>query len=76
MEKICIENENFTIKDCHINSNTSGTDALAHVIITISDHNKINYTAEALHEDITMASTQALIKCLNLAIAQENSDTK
>lgn len=44
---------------------TGGTDALAHVLIRIEDDKKNEYQADSVHEDIVLASVNALIKSMN-----------
>ncbi|MEK6957547.1 MAG: 2-isopropylmalate synthase [archaeon] len=66
----------FRLKDYNLKAITGGTDALADVTITITDSNGSSFTAEALKEDIAMASAQALIKCLNKAMANHNNEKR
>ncbi len=54
----------FELKEYNLKAITGGTDALADVVVLI-DYNGKTYSAEAINEDVIMASTKALIKALN-----------
>ncbi len=55
---------------------TGGTDALANVLIRIMDKEKNEYHAEAVHEDIVLASVNALIKGMNKVMAKNDPELK
>ncbi|HLC96645.1 MAG TPA: 2-isopropylmalate synthase [Candidatus Nanoarchaeia archaeon] len=57
------------LKEYGLKAITGGTDALAHVSITIQDANGNLFKAEAVNEDIIMASAYALIKGMNRALS-------
>ena len=59
-----LENE-FELKEYHLNAINGGTDALAEVSISISDKSKKIFFGDAVNQDITMASAEALVKCIN-----------
>lgn len=50
------------LKEFNLKAVTGGTNALANVVITIEDAKGRMYTCEALHEDVIMASAQALVE--------------
>jgi 2-isopropylmalate synthase len=56
----------FKLKEYRLKAITGGTDALADVFVTISCGGK-EFFAEAVDEDIVVASIKALIKALNFA---------
>ena len=58
----------ITLKEYNLKAVTGGTDALANVLIRISDGDKNEYQAEATHQDIVIASINALIKGINKAM--------
>tara|TARA_Y100000310_G_C20703003_1_gene831839 strand:- start:7852 stop:9402 length:1551 start_codon:yes stop_codon:yes gene_type:complete len=65
--------EEVKLKNYNLKAITGGTDALADVVIGVEDKNHNIFSAQALDEDITMASTKALIKGLNKAFAYKKN---
>lgn len=63
------ELKEYKLKEYNLKAVTAGTDALADVSITITDAAGTSFSAQALSEDITMASAEALVKCLNMSMA-------
>ena len=63
------------LKEYNLKAITGGTDALADVIIKL-DHNGKSFSAEAVNEDVIMASAQALVKGANkvLLAARKNGN--
>ena len=61
----------FVLSDYSLRTNTGGTDALADVSISITSKNGQQFSGEALNEDITMASAEALLKCINKLMEEE-----
>ncbi|MCX6800892.1 MAG: 2-isopropylmalate synthase [Candidatus Diapherotrites archaeon] len=59
------------LKDYYLKAITGGTDALADVVVKVSNGSGKIYEAEAINEDIVMASAQALIKGINKALAKK-----
>ncbi len=53
------------LKEYGLKAITGGTDALADVSITVQDKNGNIFKAEAVNEDIIMASAIALVKGMN-----------
>ncbi len=53
------------LKEYDLKAITGGTDALAHVGITVQDNKGRSFKSEGVNEDIIMASVIALIKCIN-----------
>lgn len=56
------------LKQYNLKAITGGTDALANVLIKIEDEKKREHQAEAVNEDVVIASAYAIIKGLNKAI--------
>ncbi len=66
---------NFCLKEYNLKAITGGTDALADVLVVI-EYNKKQFSAEAVDEDVVMASTKAIIKALNLAFISDRRPEK
>jgi len=62
----------ITLKEYGLKAITGGTDALADVSIKVQDANGNIFKAEAVNEDIMMASAIALIKGMNKALNFKN----
>jgi len=60
----------ISLRDYHLKAITGGTDALADVIVSVENGNNRVYDAEAINEDVIMASAVALIKAMNKALAK------
>ena len=58
-------NPNIVLKEYNLKAITGGTDALANVSIKVSDTDGNIFKAEAVNEDVIMASAEALVKGLN-----------
>jgi 2-isopropylmalate synthase len=58
----------ISLKEYNLKAITGGTDALADVSITVQDKKGSIFKAEAVNEDIIMASASALIKGMNKAL--------
>ena len=56
------------LKEYSLKAITGGTDALADVSIKVEDNNKNVFRAEAVDEDVIMASTKAFIQGINKAL--------
>ena len=65
--------EEFKLKNYLLKAITGGTNALADVSITVEDKNHHEFSSQAINEDITMASVDALIKGLNKAFSYKKS---
>ncbi|MFH1391106.1 MAG: 2-isopropylmalate synthase [Candidatus Diapherotrites archaeon] len=65
--------EEFKLKNYILKAITGGTNALADVSITVEDKNHHEFSAQAVNEDIIMASVDALIKGLNKAFSYKKS---
>jgi len=59
---------NIKLKEYSLKAITGGTDALADVVIKVEDKNKNIFKAEAVDEDVIMASTKAFIQGINKAM--------
>ncbi|HZX33858.1 MAG TPA: 2-isopropylmalate synthase [archaeon] len=57
--------KSFELKEYNLKAITGGTDALADVSVVIADAEGNTFSAQALNEDIVMASAEALVKCVN-----------
>lgn len=58
-----------TLKEYNLKAITGGTNALADVTIKIEDKKGHIFSAEAVNEDVIMASAEALIKGINKALS-------
>ncbi len=58
-----------TLKEYNLKAITGGTNALADVLIKIEDKKGNIFSAEAVNEDVIMASAEALIKGINKALS-------
>jgi hypothetical protein len=65
-----------TLKEYNLKAITGGTNALADVIIKIEDKKGHIFSAEAVNEDVIMASAEALIKGINKALAFKKQKEK
>ena len=63
-----IAGPSITLKEYGLKAITGGTDALADVTIKVEDNEKNTFSAHAVNEDVIMASVDALIKGVNLAM--------
>ena len=63
----------ISLKEYNLKAITGGTDALAEVIIKVEDNNGNIFNAEAVDEDVIMASTKAFIQGINKAMNFKNS---
>ena len=59
----------ITLKEYNLKAITGGTNALADVTIKIEDKKHNIFSAEAVNEDVIMASAEALIKGINKALS-------
>ena len=59
----------ISLKEYSLKAITGGTDALADVTIKVEDKNGNTFRAEAVNEDIIMASAFALVKGINRALS-------
>ena len=66
-------NKQFALKEYSLKAITGGTNALADVTVRVADKSGNVFTAEAVHEDITMASAQAIINGINKLIVYNRS---
>ena len=58
----------ITLKEYNLKAITGGTNALANVTITVQDPKGKLYTCAALHEDVVMASANALIDSIDKSL--------
>lgn len=58
----------ITLNEYNLKAITGGTDALADVTIKIKDSENNLFSAQAVNEDVIMASAEALIKGINKAM--------
>ncbi len=65
VQRMIGEEKDIRLHDFRIEAITGGSDALADVIIGVEDENWHIVSARAAHEDIVMASVQALVSALN-----------
>ncbi len=63
-----IVDPSIKLKEYNLKAITGGTDALANVLIKVQDKNGNIFKAEAVNEDVIMASAIALIKGMNKAL--------
>ncbi len=61
----------ISLKEYHLKAITGGTDALADVVVKVSNGCGVLHDAEAINEDVIMASANAFIKGLNKALAKK-----
>jgi len=64
------------LKEYNLKAITGGTDALAEVVINVEDDNGNIFGAQAVDEDVIMASAMALIKGINRALNFRKEKTK
>jgi len=64
------------LKEYNLKAITGGTDALADVTIKLADKKGNIFSAQALNEDVIMASVEALVKGVNKAMYFSNSHRK
>lgn len=67
---------NISLKEYNLKAITGGTDALADVSIKLEDKKKNIFSAEAINEDVIMASAEALIKGANKVLNFEKREKK
>ncbi len=65
-----------SLKEYNLKAITGGTDALADVVVKVANGSGKVHTAEAINEDVIMASANALIKGINKALAKEGAVEK
>ena len=53
------------LREYNLKAVSGGTDALANALVRVEDEDKQEYQAEAVHEDVVMASVNAIIKGMN-----------
>ncbi|MDE1767865.1 MAG: hypothetical protein KGH62_00695, partial [Candidatus Micrarchaeota archaeon] len=58
----------IVLKEYNLKAVTGGTNALANVVITIADRKGRIYTCEALHEDVVIASANALVDSIDKSL--------
>ncbi len=64
--------EPIRLEEYHVNAITGGTDAVVEVIVRLSKGDKV-VTSMGVHEDIVMASVEAMISGMNLLMGSNNS---
>jgi len=62
----------FELKEYSLKAITGGTDALGDVSVKIIDERGREFSGQALNEDITLASAEALIKCINKSMEEKS----
>ena len=60
-----------SLKEYQLKAITGGTDALANVVVKVANGGGKLHNAEAINEDVIMASAIALIKAMNKALAKK-----
>jgi 2-isopropylmalate synthase len=65
-----------SLKEYNLKAITGGTDALADVVVKIANGGGKVHKAEAINEDVIMASANALIKGINKALTKEGGVEK
>ena len=65
-----------SLKEYNLKAITGGTDALADVVVRVANGNGKVHNAEAINEDVIMASANALIKGINKALASKGAAKK
>jgi len=60
------------LKEYNLKALTGGTDSLGAVKIAVEDRHRNSFEAEAIHQDIVMASVNAFIQALNKAMYANN----
>ncbi len=68
--------ERISLKEYHLKAITGGTDALADVVVKVENGRGKVYDAEAIDEDVIMASANALVKGINKALAAKEKKVK
>jgi 2-isopropylmalate synthase len=68
--------EKISLEEYHLKAITGGTDALADVVVKVSSNNGTLIDAEAINEDVVMASANALVKAFNKALAKKQEREK
>ncbi|MFH1285182.1 MAG: 2-isopropylmalate synthase [Candidatus Micrarchaeota archaeon] len=71
IQAILGKHSKIKLKEYNLRAITGGTDALADVTIKIADEKGREFLANAVHEDIVMASVQALIRAINDSMAKK-----
>ncbi|MDP2974089.1 MAG: alpha-isopropylmalate synthase regulatory domain-containing protein, partial [Candidatus Diapherotrites archaeon] len=61
------------LREYHLKAITGGTDALADVVVRVENGKGNMFDAEAINEDVIMASANALVKGINKAFAAGKS---
>jgi D-citramalate synthase len=64
--------EPIRLEEYHVNAITGGTDAVVEVIVKLSKGDKV-VTSMGVHEDIVMASVEAMISGMNLLMDSNSS---
>jgi hypothetical protein len=59
------------LKEYNLQAITGGTDALADVKIVMEDNAHHEFAGTSKHEDVIMASVEALVKCMNRALREK-----
>ncbi len=65
--------QKILLKEYNLKAITGGTDALANVAIKVQNGGGKEYYAEAINEDVIMASVNAIIKGYNKALSKKNN---
>ncbi|MCX6798766.1 MAG: 2-isopropylmalate synthase [Candidatus Diapherotrites archaeon] len=68
--------QKISLKEYHLKAITGGTDALADVVIKVENGSGAVFDAEAINEDVIMASANALVKGINKALSAGNKKVK
>ncbi len=63
--------EKVSLKEYNLKAITGGTDALANVVIKVKNSRGKEFLAEAINEDVIMASVEAIINGYNKALFKE-----
>ncbi len=65
--------QKISLQEYHLKAITGGTDALADVVVRVENGKGSMFDAEAINEDVIMASANALVKGINKAMAQKKT---
>jgi 2-isopropylmalate synthase len=73
VQRLIGESTSIEVADFHLDAISGGASAVAHVTITVENENGQQMSAQAAHEDIVVASVEALVAAVNQLIrAGEN----
>jgi len=74
VQKLTADLVNVRLKEFRIEAATGGSDAMGEVIIKVEDRHGNVVSARAAHEDIVMASVEAMIDAINRSLLKRRSN--